>query len=301
MKTLFAYLRLMRPPNLLTAVADILLGYAVSGAVIHLKDLFQYQFVHLNQLPFLILATIGLYGGGVVLNDVFDYQLDKIERPERPLPSGKASLWGATLLGIFLLAAGVLFSWLVSFLSFMIALLIVTLVISYDAWAKHHLFWGPLNMGLCRGFNLLLGVSIIGTIIQTIYVLVFIPVIYIGAITMVSQGEVHGGNLSALRVAAGMYGFVVVAILGLGFLPQYQYWTTLPFLLLFIYLIFPPLFKAMQTLAAKDVFKAVKAGVLALVVMDSALAAGFAGWEYGLLVLFLLPMSLGIAKLFAVT
>lgn len=291
----------MRPPNLFTAVADILLGYAISGSVIHLGGLFQYQWLHIERLPYLVFATIGLYGGGVVFNDVFDYELDKVERPERPLPSGKASLKGAVILGSCLLIVGVILSWVVSWISFLIALVISVLVISYDSWAKHHRVFGPLNMGACRGFNLLLGMSITGAIPFELYGLALIPVLYIAAITMVSRGEVHGGNIQALRIALFLYLLVITIILFLGVFLEYQYWTSIPFLLLFAYLIFPPLFKSMKTLMAKDVFKAVKMGVLALVVMDASMAAGFAGWEYGLLVLFLLPMSMAIAKLFSVT
>ncbi|NEP43227.1 MAG: UbiA family prenyltransferase, partial [Okeania sp. SIO2H7] len=75
----WAYLQLMRPANIITAHADILVGYAASGAT----DPYR--------LGWLLLATTGLYGDGVVFNDVFDAELDAIERPERPIPSDRAS------------------------------------------------------------------------------------------------------------------------------------------------------------------------------------------------------------------
>lgn len=47
-------------------------------------------------------------------------------------------------------------------------------------------------MGLCRSLNLLLGMSLL---IQFDYWLIALtPLVYIGAITMISQGEVHGNN-----------------------------------------------------------------------------------------------------------
>ena len=39
-------------------------------------------------------------------NDVFDASLDAVERPERPIPSGRASLTGAVCLGLALLLGG---------------------------------------------------------------------------------------------------------------------------------------------------------------------------------------------------
>jgi len=47
--------------------------------------------------------------------------------------------------------------------------------------------------------------------------------------------------------------------------------------------------------------RAVRAGVLSLIVLDAALAACFAGSLHGLAVLALWPLSLGLARLFAVT
>ena len=46
---------------------------------------------------------------------------------------------------------------------------------------------------------------------------------------------------------------------------------------------------------------AVRAGVLSLIVLDAALAAAFAGPLYGAAVLALWPVSLRLARLFAVT
>ncbi len=301
MTTLFAYLRLMRPANLLTAVADICLGYAASGLLLKSSGLLNYTPINFIEFHWLILATLGLYGGGVVFNDVFDYELDKKERPERSLPSGKASLWGATLLGVFLLSFGVFSASQVSWLSAGIAVLVVFLVILYDSLAKHHVFFGPLVMGLCRGGNLALGMSIEPESLLLLWFLPLIPIVYIAAITLISRGEVQGGNRPALLLGFGMYVLVFLAIVGLGFYPRYYLLYALPFGILFGFLILPPLRKAWIDLQAKNVFKAVKAGVLALIVLDATLSAGFAGWEYGLLVLLLLPISMGLARIFAVT
>jgi len=301
MTTLFAYLRLMRPANLLTAVADICLGYAASGLLLKFTGLFNYTPIDFIGFHWLIWATLGLYGGGVVFNDVFDYELDKKERPERSLPSGKASLLGATLLGIFLLIFGVFSASQVSWLSAGIAGLVVVLVLLYDSLAKHHVFFGPLVMGLCRGGNLALGMSIAPESLLTLWFLPLIPIVYIAAITLISRGEVHGGNRPALLLGFGMYVLVFLAIISLGFYPRYHLLFALPFGILFAFLILPPLRKAWIDLQAKNVFKAVKAGVLALIVLDATLSAGFAGWEYGLVVLLLLPISMFLARIFSVT
>ncbi len=84
MQQVKGYLRLMRPANIVTAISDILAGIAIAVYFIGMQP-GDIQMLHAFLL---VLATIGLYGGGVVFNDVFDAALDKVERPERPIPSG---------------------------------------------------------------------------------------------------------------------------------------------------------------------------------------------------------------------
>src|SRR3954447_3256538 len=99
MKKLRGYLGLMRPANIVTAISDILAGVAIAG---YFSGNYTGD-IGLVPVVLLALSTTGLYGGGVVFNDVFDAELDKIERPERPIPSGLIAKRGAALLGAILL------------------------------------------------------------------------------------------------------------------------------------------------------------------------------------------------------
>ena len=107
------YLELVRPANVATALADVLAGFAVAGLV------------ERPALPWLLVATACLYAGGIVLNDVFDRRLDAVERPERPIPSGRVPARRAAWFGAALLAAGVLAASLVTREAAVVAGLIV--------------------------------------------------------------------------------------------------------------------------------------------------------------------------------
>jgi 4-hydroxybenzoate polyprenyltransferase len=310
-----AYLQLMRPANIITAMADIMAGFAVavqSGMTldVDMKGLniskigYTYGLqvsAHYTDLPLLLLATVGLYGGGVVFNDVFDAQLDAVERPERPIPSGRATLGGAITLGVVLLLVGICSAFTVSITSGIIATIIAILALLYDKYGKHHPILGPINMGSCRGGNLLLGISAAYGAVEQYWFIALIPIVYIAAITTISRGEVHGGNKNALYLAFLLYGMVISAIIALTTVSKINFWQVVPFLALFAFLIFPPLSKALQDLRPQNIGKAVKAGIIALIVMDAALAASFAGWLYALLILILLPVSRLLARKFAVT
>lgn len=298
MKTFVAYIRLMRPANLVTAIADIAAGLAV--AIVACGYDSGSTFIHIALLR-LTLSTVCLYGGGVVMNDVADYELDKIERPERPIPSGFASREGAAIFGIFLLIAGVVFASQVSTTTAIVAACVAILALLYDYIGKHHDFFGPVNMGLCRGGNLLLGMSVCGNALSSYYWLAIMPVIYIAAITMISRGEVVGGSKTAVRYASLMYAVVIGILAFVAIITSNYFYAALFFLALFTFLIYRPLIKAFQNPEPVNIRTAVKTGVIALIVLDATLATCFTGWMYGLMVLVLLPLSILLAKIFAVT
>jgi 4-hydroxybenzoate polyprenyltransferase len=286
----------MRPANIVTSVADVLAGIAISGYLAN-ED---FSATYSPSILLLSLSTIGLFGGGVVFNDVFDAELDKIERPERPIPSGLISKREASLLGIILFSIGVIAAASVSMLSGLIAVSIIIAALVYDKWSKHNGFAGPFNMGLCRGLNLLLGISIVITAISAWWFVAIIPIIYIAAITMISRGEVHGGSKSALYSAALFYCIVIAAILFLSTGRDMIWWAAI-FLIPFVWMIFYTLIKAIRLPSPQNIGKAVRAGVIALIVMDASMAAAFGATVLAFLIILLLPVSLWLAKIFAVT
>lgn len=295
MSKLYAVLRLMRPANIITAVADILAGAAIAGYFLNTPPGIE--------LWWLVAATACLYGGGVVLNDVFDAKLDAVERPERPIPSGIVSVSAAAWVGSLLLIGGICCAALSGGIyssSFLLAILIALASVVYDKWGKHHFFWGPLNMGLCRGLNLLLGMSILPESIATAGWISIVPVIYIAAITIISRGEVHGSNKKTLYGAGLLYAVVILAIAIAGIYNKQVLWTSC-ILAAFAYMIFPPWLRAVKAPSGKAIGKAVKAGVIALILMNAAWAAAFGAPVVMICIVFLLPLSIGLAKLFAVT
>lgn len=301
MQKIVGFLRLMRPANIVTAVSDILAGVAIANYNANQNWLQQ----NWTSVLLLVISTIGLYGGGVVLNDVFDAELDKTERPERPIPGGLVSKKEGALLASFLFITGIgsaafIHTNHIVSVTTLLAVAITLACIIYDKWGKHYSYFGPVNMGLCRGLNLLLGMSILPGSLTIYWPLFIIPVIYIAAITIISRGEVHGGKKSTLYGAVILYLIVISSIIYVG-IKNNTILYVLFFLLLFAYLIFPPLQKAIREPKGSLIGKAVKAGVIALIVMNASWAASFGSFYFALLILLLLPVSFLFAKAFAVT
>ena len=145
---MYPYLQLLRLPTVFTAMADIFLGFSLTHGGLQPWP----RFVAL------LASSCGLYLAGMVFNDVFDVRQDTLERPGRPIPSGRVSLRAAILLGTVLMSAGVILAGFVSLLSLGVALLLVAAILGYDGVLKHTPA-GPLAMGSCRFLNVMLGAS----------------------------------------------------------------------------------------------------------------------------------------------
>ncbi len=146
-----AWWRLLRIANVFTAVSNVVAGYLLAGGSL--------------DKPFGLIAACAasalIYAGGMVLNDVLDYELDCVERPERPLPSGAISLGVARVVAGVLLLGGVGLASIAGVQSAATATALVFCVVLYDAKLKSTPA-GPLGMGGCRLLNALLGASVAG-------------------------------------------------------------------------------------------------------------------------------------------
>ncbi len=200
-----AYLQLIRLPNLFTAAADSLAGWLLVGGSFG-------QFT--VWLP-LVVTSVFLYAAGTTLNDFFDLEVDRAERPGRPLPSGRASSRVAGFLG----GAGLILGPLValssgSIISGLVALLLAFCIFAYDAGVKRT-FLGPELMGACRSLNLLLGMThapeLGGPVAWTAAVAYGL---FVTGITWISRSETETGRSRGLLFGLGLQMIAVLTLIG---------------------------------------------------------------------------------------
>jgi 4-hydroxybenzoate polyprenyltransferase len=217
------YLELMRLPNVFTAIADVAMGFLFVQTVATQADAWA--------LALLIAASGLLYIAGVVFNDVFDIDLDRVERPQRPLPSGRASIraasrlaWKALLLGVVSgAAAGYCMG---HFRPFVVAALLAVCILLYDARLKRTPL-GPLGMGACRMFNVLLGMNIVDAPLPPAGWLVAGGIgVYIAGVTWFARTENDRSDRRQLMLAMLL---MLLGLAMLGWLPQW-YHNVLPLL-----------------------------------------------------------------------
>ena len=183
------YFLLIRAPNLFTLPSNILSGYFATTL---LGD------ANITQLLLLIFSSIFLYVAGIILNDYFDINVDRKERPNRPLASGQITKRSALLIATSSIVAGNALSWSVSWNSFIISFCLTIVIFIYNYWLKRNRAGNPLTMGSARFLNVLLGgSSALGLVTKMDLTLVFIGYclfLYTASISLLSLKEVSTGE-----------------------------------------------------------------------------------------------------------
>ncbi len=136
-KKIRAWGELVRLPNVGIAAATGLVGFWLIAPVLNLKTVV---------LGALVIALFCL--GGNVINDFFDIEIDRINRPARPLPSGRVSRQAALIAAITALLVGLAISYALGFMTFGLGIAVVALLVIYAAWLKRILIAGNITVAL---------------------------------------------------------------------------------------------------------------------------------------------------------
>lgn len=295
-----AYFELLRFPAVFTAIADVMMGYLVTQG---------------NLRPWWIFGTLvasssSLYLAGMVLNDIFDLEVDVRNRPERPIPSGRISQQTAMKLGWSLLVGGALVAWAIDLIAgdrgpAIVALSLAVFVFLYDARVKH-LSLGPWNMGFCRTLNVLLGMSLVGMVDgrmthpwTTPQVVLAVGLgVYVAGVTLFARTEAAESNRRQLTAGIGVVvaGLALIASaptwiagspLRLELLRWWLLWGLLAMVIVRRCLI------AWREPTPLRVQQAVRLCIRSIIVIDAVIVLGFCGVYWGCAVLLLLaPMAL---------
>ncbi|MDA0284137.1 MAG: UbiA family prenyltransferase [Planctomycetota bacterium] len=146
--SVLALLQLVRIPTVFTAMADIFLGFLLTHSLLE----------PLSSFVLLLGASVCIYWTGMILNDYFDRDVDRRDRPNRPIPSGRIEAAWALKLGVALNVVGVGLAASVGTGSLLVAVLLTACVWLYDGVLKKTPL-APVLMGSCRFFNVMLGAS----------------------------------------------------------------------------------------------------------------------------------------------
>jgi hypothetical protein len=141
-----AWAELLRLPALFTVPGDALAGAAAASARPTSRTLLA------------IASSVCLYEAGMALNDWADRDVDAVERPHRPLPSGRIHPAAALGAACALTGAGLSLAACAGRPALTVAVPLVATVWAYDLALKDTPA-GPFAMATARGLDLLLGAA----------------------------------------------------------------------------------------------------------------------------------------------
>lgn len=296
------YIILVRLPNIFTAASNILSGYftivaTVSSSFINL---------HLLYLVGLMTSSSLLYLAGIVFNDYFDIEIDKKERLTRPLPSGKITKRKALTIAISSMIAANVITLVINWTSFIIAIILTTIIIAYDYGLKHNNITGPIIMGLARSINVILGASpALSTLLLSVTaskMLLFIAIslfLYIVAISILSKKEVSGKATNLIIISSLSIVFVDIAAIAIAGLIGIFQPAVFAFLVLFsvvMIITFRPILRGLDNLAPIHIRDIIKNMIISIIILDSVFVSGLIGLPYGLATLLLLVPSVLLSR-----
>lgn len=314
-------MQLVRLPNLFTVLADVSAAFLlVAGGP-----------TPLARFVLVVLGGVALYWAGMILNDVFDIEKDKLERPDRPLASGAISLgaaqiagWGLLVLGVALAGAsgyvsggaGLDAETSMTWLPAAIAVALAVLIVAYDGPLKPTPI-APAAMGGCRLLSFLLGASpVIGMVDGMPVIPRFVLGaamgfgVYVMGITTMARDEVHGSNLINLRTGfvVMLLGVLLIAFApGLSTVAERATWAVNPgsrFVILISLIIFPTFlrgFRLQMEPSPAQLGNTIRASILSIIPLAASFALIGAGKYAGLSIFALVVPAIVLAMRLRVT
>ena len=152
-----AYLEILRPFNALMGVIAVLLVAIISG----------------NFTIYVPVACVIVFiftGAGNAINDYVDHKIDAINKPERPIPSGRISLRAAAIYSIALFTISTLMALVIGIIPGIIVVLSAILMFLYAYRLKKSCLIGNVSIAFLTGLCFVFA----GVVLQTVFLSVLL-------------------------------------------------------------------------------------------------------------------------------
>ncbi len=149
-------IEILRPINGLMGGLTVIIGILNTKIGLPLLTL-------IFNIIFGVLTYFFISGSSMIINDYYDVEIDKINRPERPIPRGSISLKQAKILWIATILIGIILSIIHSLLfniGFLVPIIVVFMAFIgwfYAAWGKKSGFIGNIIVGISFSIGLIYG------------------------------------------------------------------------------------------------------------------------------------------------
>lgn len=192
-------IRLIRPVNLLITLFTVaLIGWMISESF-------------WNDVWIISLAAIsaGLIGAGANAgNDVCDVDIDRINKPGRPIPSGTVSVREATIVWLLLTVAGLTASLGLNLVCALIAALTSVMLYVYNRFLKKTVLWGNFTVSLISGLALIYTGAAMNTVEPVIIPALFAFLVHFAREIVKDMEDIDGDRINGAMTFPVRFGLV---------------------------------------------------------------------------------------------
>jgi geranylgeranylglycerol-phosphate geranylgeranyltransferase len=224
-KKIFGFIRLLRPEISIFGMLCVYIGAIASGS-----NYLSYNIIYGMFAVFFIGA------GSMPFNDYFDWEIDKLNHPNRPLSSGLFKPNFGLHVGIIFFAIGIIFSYLINILCLTIASIAIILIIIYEVAYKNKAFIGNIIVAFTTAISFTYGGAIIGELIKPTFFTLISFFIFLGREIIMDVRDFEGDKITRITLpirvgrkpAASLGSILIIISMILFFLPSYlgifNYW-----------------------------------------------------------------------------
>lgn len=166
---IYGFLRFIRPEIIILGVVCVYIGALVAGS-----ELISFK---------LFLGMIAMFcmGAGChPFNDYFDYEIDKINHPTRPLPSGTFKRISGLYMGLILFTISIVLSLLINIYCFAIILIIIILTFIYESYIKNKGVFGNFLVAFTVSLAFIYGGAIVFDFLKPLFFTVVTFFVFFG-------------------------------------------------------------------------------------------------------------------------
>jgi geranylgeranylglycerol-phosphate geranylgeranyltransferase len=214
----------------------------MSFAVLVGASLTGYSSLHWLSLVYGAVTAFTLTGAAMAVNDYYDFDIDKINEPLRPIPSGAVSLRGALVLTGFLTAIGLAFAYVISVYCLSFAFAAWVIMVAYTTVGKRSGFAGNLLVSACVAAPFLYG-SLVAVNLVRMNILLFASMAFLSNTGReITKGivDVQGDSSHKIKTLAVVFGERKAALAAAAFFIFAVCLSPLPLIFNLVSLLFVP-------------------------------------------------------------
>ena len=189
------YIKLARPLNVLIGGVSIFVGALLTGILEPLQTLL-----------YAIASGMFITGAANAINDYYDYDIDRVNRPERPIPSGEVTRSGALIYAVILYAAGISLSIPLGRAGILIALTASYGTYRYSAAYKRMPLVGNLVVAFISALAFIYGGAAVGRIKEALIPAGFAFFFHLGREIIKDMEDAAGDEASGASTLPLAYG-----------------------------------------------------------------------------------------------